>query len=197
MGVYLARCAAWDMVMAYSPPDLRIRDKLEGGCGWFAVSDLDQQTGSFGRDYAFGGGRLMHISQMAIGGAAVIGFLQLAIINPIKTRLAPLPPPIIVHSLEYADGMITQDRTVSTDGPFVAAWSAQIINAQTGRAVIGCEGSGVWPYPPGRIAPSMSVAEWVGSDACVLGVGKYQPIVTFQAGSWENVTRGEVFEVTE
>jgi len=183
--------------MVYSPPDLRLCDKLESGRGWLAVSGLDQPPGGLGRDYALDGGRMMQFTQLAIGGAAVIGFLQLAIINPIKARLAPLPPPIIVHSLEYADGMITQDRTVSTDAPFVAAWSAQIIDTKTGRAVSGCEGSGVWPYPSGRIAPSMSVAEWVGSDACELPQGKYQPVVTFQAGTWKDVTRGAVFEVME
>ena len=131
-------------------------------------------------------------TQFTIGTGALVLAMQ-----GIWAVIGPTPPPIIVHSITYDAGMITQDRTITTAGPFKVVWEAAIIDAKTGRIVTGCSGSGAWDYPPGSLSPSFPVAEWVGNDACDLSPGVYVPMATYSAGEFRLVARGDAFEVTE
>lgn len=110
---------------------------------------------------------------------------------------APAAQPIVVHSITYDSGYIVQDRTVNSDGPFKAFWTAEIMDASTGTAVPGCSGSGIWDYPSGRRATRIPIAEWVGNDACDLGPGSYIPIATYEAGEFREVVRGDAFGLQE
>lgn len=112
------------------------------------------------------------------------------------TAILPDVKPITVHSLTYSEGIIEQDRTITTDAPFFyATWRAQIIDAGTGKAVPGCVGSGSWNYTQGRSAIAMPVKVWVGSDDCELTAGSYRPIAAWLWGSDQEVHRGEVFTI--
>ena len=124
--------------------------------------------------------------------------LAIPIAAAINTAI-PNGGPIVVHSLTYADGQITQDRTVAGDGGVtLMTWGAQIVDASTGQPVAGCTGSGTWPYEQGRVAFTMPVATWVGSETCSLSAGEYYPRAVYSDGNSEPVTEtGAVFEVTE
>ena len=135
----------------------------------------------------------MHFTQMALGGFAVIGAIQFALVEPIKRAILPPDPPIVVHSLEWRDGVIVQDRTVTSDGKFTAAWQAEIRDVTTGQVVTGCYGSGVWTYAPGRIAPEIPLAEWVGNSDCRLARECYQASATYEAGTFKTTARSPVF----
>jgi len=111
------------------------------------------------------------------------------------TVVGPKPPPIIVHDLRYEDGYIVQDRTITSDGPFKAIWSSEILNKATGDIVQGCTGSGVWDYEAGHKAPRIPLAEWVGNAACDLGPGVYIPIASYSAGEFHMIARGDEFDV--
>lgn len=132
---------------------------------------------------------------------ALVGFGLIGALVAVSDTIIPdgQSSPIVVHSLTYADGQITQDRTVAGDGGVtLMTWGAQIVNASTGRPVAGCTGSGTWPYEQGRVAFTMPVATWVGSEACNLSTGEYYPRAVYSDGNSEPVTEaGPVFEVTE
>lgn len=119
------------------------------------------------------------------GVAAVFSFIASSFVTP---------PPIEVHSLTYDRGVIVQERTINTNGPWLAIWDAQIMDVSTGKAVPGCAGSGVWQYPPGDLVARVPLAEWVGAP-CKLGPGEYQPIAIFRAGEFKTVARGSEFVI--
>ena len=137
----------------------------------------------------------MHFAQIAIGGAAVMGFAQFAVIKPIKDYVAPVPAAIVIHSLTVDNGVITQDRTVSTEGRFTAVWNARIVDENTGAAVPNCYGSGVWHYSPGRQAVDIPLREWVGNNLCTLQPGRYQAMAIYEAGTFKASARSKVFIV--
>lgn len=132
----------------------------------------------------------MHITQTLVGGAVLGGML-----TGLFSFVAPAPAPIVVHSLKYEDGVITQDRTVTTGAPWLATWKAEIVEYSTGDVVRGCKGDGVWTYTAGRISPSFSLQEWVGSLSCELQPGTYFPRVTYWGGTDKIVARGDVFVI--
>ena len=135
----------------------------------------------------------MHFTHIALGGVAIIGAIQFAIVDPLKRVVLPPEPPIIVHSLEWRNGSIIQDRTVTSDGKFTAVFQAEIRDVATGLAVPGCSGSGVWTYAPGRIAPEIPLVEWVRNPDCKLGGGQYQAFATYEAGTFKTTARSPVF----
>lgn len=193
MGLYLARRSKGKYGMAHSRTDTRFRDKLAGMGDWLGLFALDKSARGLGRPVSAYGGQVMHITHTVMGGIAVIGALQLAVINNLPR---PDPAPIIVNSLSLVGDRISQDRTVTIDATFTAKWNAAIVNDRTGDPVPWCMGSGVWDYAPGRVAPVMSLSEWTGSDDCTidsLPPGEYHPQVMFKAGEWSRVYRGEVF----
>ncbi len=131
-------------------------------------------------------------THFAIGTSALFLAMQGA-----WSLFGPTPPPIIINEISYRDGMIMQDRVVTTSGPFTAFWEAAILDGKTGLMVPGCQGSGVWDYPPGHKAPAFPVSEWVGNPNCDLPPGLYIPTATYSAGEFRIVARGNPFEVTE
>jgi hypothetical protein len=176
---------------------LRLCDKLESDGGWPAFSDMDQPTGGY-RGFVYdGGGRLMQFTQALIGGAAVVAFLQFAVIEPAKRIVAPPPPPMVVHSISLADGIVTQDRSVNTDGRFTAIWTAEIRDAETGQMVPHCYGTGMWHYTPGRQAVEIPIREWVGNSLCELAPGQYQALATYEGGSFSTSARSPIVTVKE
>lgn len=119
------------------------------------------------------------------------------VMQAVWSIIGPVPPPITVHDLRYYAGYIIQDRTVASEGPFKAIWTAEIQNKDTGKPVDHCIGSGVWDYEAGHKAPRIPVAEWVGNASCRLVPGTYIPIATYSAGEFHVVARGDEFEVTK
>lgn len=136
---------------------------------------------------------MMHFTQIAVAGIAVIGAIQIALVEPLKRTVLPPQPPIIVHSLEWRAGVIVQDRTVTSIGKFTAAWDAEIRDVTTGLVVPGCKGSGVWPYDPGRASHNIPLAEWVGNSECRLARECYQAIAKYEAGTFSTSARSPVF----
>jgi len=131
----------------------------------------------------------MSMTQTIFGAGAIWGTLTLA-----WAAIAPLPPPIVVHELSYDAGYIVQDRTVQKPA-WVAEWQAEIVSDKTGVTVPNCHGEGFWNYPGGRIAPRISLTEWVGNDLCSLPPGRFYPRATYWDGEFKAVVRGSVFEV--
>ncbi len=111
--------------------------------------------------------------------------------------LSPLmpQPPIVIHSLTYDDGVVIQDRTVTTDGPWTGVWSADIIDTTTGEVAPNCHGEGVWDYAPGRKTPNIPFKEGVGNLLCELPEGEYQLVAIYRAGTFKTIFRSEVFKV--
>lgn len=124
---------------------------------------------------------------------SVGGGLALAL----SVAVSPLipQPPIVIHDLVYANGVVTQDRTVTTDGPWTGIWEADIIDTKTGEVVENCHGEGVWDYPPGRRRPEIPFREWVGNKLCELPPGEYQLVAIYRAGTFKTLFRGDVFKV--
>ncbi len=116
---------------------------------------------------------IAEIGRIAAGaGAAVAMFVAF-------DRLAPAAQ-IMVHKLAYADGYITQDRTVEGRGPLIARWDAEILHGQSRDPV--CRGHGYWPYPLGRATPRIELEEWVGDPGCLArlqGGVTYQPCAKY------------------
>ena len=118
---------------------------------------------------------------LLVGGVSVAG------LNGVIKAVLPEIPPIVAHSLEYKDGVILQDRTVTVegDGVFWAQWEAQIVYAETGDAVPGCTGSGSWNYKAGTKTYEIPLAEWVGAASCTpeaLPAGCYKPVAAWAWG---------------
>ncbi len=130
----------------------------------------------------------------------IIGAIALTIAgNAAIDAVLPDPSPIRVHALEYSDGMIKQDRTIKAKGEvFFMAWSAEIVDADTGLAVTDCTGSGAWNYTVGRMEFAMSLARWTGNAACadalVPGVW-YYPRAVYSWGASQTSAVGERFKV--
>lgn len=73
-------------------------------------------------------------------------------------------PPIVVHSLVYDGGRVTQDRTVTSEGDtFYANWAAIVVDA---AGIPKCSGDGNWAYSVGRRGAEMSLSEWTGDKDC-------------------------------
>lgn len=112
----------------------------------------------------------------------------------------PEPVPFVVHSLAYSEGVVTQDRTITTDEPaFFAQWTATVENADTGQSLRRCEGSGANGYPPGRMAVSFTLEEWTGRDNCTVASllpGHYTLRATWRWGEESTAMKSEPFEVT-
>ena len=134
----------------------------------------------------------MSLTQTTIGSAVILAALQSAWVV-----IGPQPAPIVVHSLQYEAGFITQDRTITAQAPWVAVWSADIVDAVSGLPVAGCHGDGNWAYEVGRKAVKMTVQEWVGSADCSLPEGQYFPRATYASGTDRIVVRGDFFDVVE
>ena len=109
------------------------------------------------------------------------------------------PAPIEVHSLTYRDGIVIQDRTVTTDTDyFFAFWTAKIVQAESRIAVRHCQGDGSWPYSAGRIAAEIPLDEWVGSSSCTpdsLPPGTYIPVASWSWGGDSTSHEGEPFVI--
>jgi hypothetical protein len=138
----------------------------------------------------------MQFTQMLVGGAAVVGFLQFAVIEPVKRAAMPAPDPIVVHSLVLARDTIVQDRTVTTSGgKFEANWTAEIKDAR-GNVVPNCSGSGTWQYAPGRHVVTLSLAEWVGNPDCELpDQGRFQALASYRGGEFGTTARSPIVTI--
>ena len=139
----------------------------------------------------------MHFTQTIIGGVAVVGMLQFAIVEPAKRALLPPPPPIVVHEIRVIGDTVIQDRTINGGVKFTAVWSAEIKDAATGKAVPGCSGVGAWTYAPGRSEYRIPLVEWVGNDDCRVGPGTYQALAAYEAGTFRTTARSDIFKVTK
>mgnify|MGYP001599998662 CR=1 FL=1 len=124
---------------------------------------------------------------------------------------AVAPRPIEVHdihfeaSCEFANqtwaGCIAQDRTVTPPDmakTFAAVWSAQIVDAQTGRPVEWCIGMGGTPYVSGRDTIALPLPLWTGRAECTLSSlppGEYVPEAVWRWGTEEETHTGQPFSV--
>lgn len=104
----------------------------------------------------------MSFTQTLIGMGAV-GLVAQTLLSAVL----PDPTGLVVHGLTYADGYVTQDRTVLTTEPaFYAQWAASVVDVETGDTVPQCTGQGAAPYPPGRKAVTFSLSDWTGNPLC-------------------------------
>lgn len=170
------------------------RGELEGVGGDIFSYCMDQQPQNRSGHRANSGDRPMSGINLVVGGIGAAIALQLA-------ALAVLPDvkPIVVHSLNYSDGIVHQDRSITAEGgTFPAEWRASIIDTVTQKPVPECSGSGFWPYKTGRQTAPIPLHEWVGSDACTpeylrgLG-GEYYPVASWHWGNEFITKSGPVF----
>lgn len=138
----------------------------------------------------------MSMTQTIIGGTALVLALNWAV-----GAILPEPIPIDVISLSYADGMVTQERTITTDQTaFYAQWAATVENADTGDSIRWCEGSGANAYPPGHRAVVFTLADWTGNQRCTpesLPAGRYALRASWRWGEHSTSRKSEVFEVAK
>lgn len=134
----------------------------------------------------------MSMTQTVAGSAILVAAMQM-----VWTAAAPPVAPIVVHSIAYEDGFITQDRTVSATAKFTAVWNAEIVDAETGAVVPNCSGGGSWDYEAGHRAIKMTLQEWVGNPDCKIpDVGTFYPRATYKAGEFYLSQRGDFFSGT-
>jgi len=103
----------------------------------------------------------MSVGQLFIG-AGIVGVA----LNVALNAVLPSAEGVIIHSLTYDAGYVLQDRTVMAESDFYANWAASVVDLETGAIVYPCEGSGAFGYQPGRKVAKLTLAEWVGNDAC-------------------------------
>ena len=136
----------------------------------------------------------MSISDLGIGMAAVA-----AVVSTALQLVLPQPAPLVINNLTYADGIVTQDRTLNTDQPaFYAQWTATVENAETGESLRWCEGSGANGYPPGQKAVTFTLADWTGRATCTpdsLPPGLYALRASWRWGAESTSFKSAVFEV--
>ena len=122
--------------------------------------------------------------------------LEATAISLVVGAALPDPPPIVVHSLTYRDGVIHQDRTVTADGGlFYATWQAEII-APDGERV--CQGQGPWNYEGGRMVANLPLDVWSGDVGCLERLQRgvaYEPVASWYWGSSQTSKRGAKFIV--
>ena len=106
----------------------------------------------------------MSMTQTIVGGAIMV-----VLGSAVLQGVLPSPAPIVVHKLEYVDGNVLQDRTITADGPFYISWAAQVVDVEANRIIPWCAGSGANPYPPGHKIVDFPLDDWVGR------VGKCTP----------------------
>lgn len=139
---------------------------------------------------------MMSVSQTVVG----IGVLT-AVGTMFLQAVLPAPMPLTVNSLTYEAGIVSQDRTVVTDGTaFYAQWAAAVIDMSTGDIVPWCSGSGSFPYQPGHKVKQFPLAEWVGNANCTadsLNAGTYFLRASWQWGATQTSRDSEPFEVLE
>lgn len=134
----------------------------------------------------------MHFTQ-TFAAAGMIGLGLSAVVSMVLPEPTP-PPPMVINSLSYSDGVVTQDRTVNGDVKLHFGWDAFVVSAITGQPVPGCEGSGSWDYSPGNRVVHIPLAEWVGNANCaLLDGGKYQLVARYKGLAWATDGRSEVF----
>lgn len=103
-------------------------------------------------------------------------------------------PGITVHSLEYFNGIVRQERTVIAGGKtFFAKWDARV---ETGNGLeIVCIGSGSHDYVEGYKTISMGVKDWTGDSECDLSDGDYRLIATWHWGNSHTTHKSAIFTV--
>lgn len=136
----------------------------------------------------------MSTSNLIVGGVIVGGALQL-----VAWTVLPEEQPIRVHSLIYQDGVVYQDRTVTTEDEFFPAqWRAVIVSASNNEPISGCSGEGFWPYTAGRRVAQIPLSEWVGAEGCTpeylrsIG-GEFYPVASWYWGNDKTSQTGETF----
>ena len=124
-----------------------------------------------------------------------------AVLSGALNVVLPAPQPITINSLSFDGAIVIQDRTVRADNPaglFWGLWSAQVVNAETGKVVPQCDGVGSWNYSDGRKAVKMDLARWTGSAACTragLDPGIYTLQATWHWGDSQTAAVSPSFEV--
>jgi hypothetical protein len=133
----------------------------------------------------------------------LVGVVALSAIGTLAANLVLPPPPLIViNSLQYDNGMITQDRTVNSDAEVVfMEWRAEIVDVRSGEPVPECQGQGTWNYASGRKVARMTLARWTGNDDCAASAltspEGYFPRATYTWGENQVVGKGAVFHSGE
>lgn len=138
---------------------------------------------------------MMQFTQAIIGGAAIIGTIQFAVISPIKQAFAPTPKALEIRALEYIEidgiGHVRQHIAPTERGLTIRAdWVARIERTMpNGSVQLLCNGSGIGPYS-GSVS-TWSLSAWT-DDECptVAQVGDF-----LEAGwTWQN-ERGHTVSV--
>jgi hypothetical protein len=129
----------------------------------------------------------MHFTQTIIGGVAVIGALQFAVLEPVKRSFLPTPKALEIRALEYTviDGVghVRQHIAPTQRGMVIEArWVAQIERPlSSGSLQLLCSGSGVAPYS-GTVA-TWPLAAWAApSCPTVAAIGD----ILEAAWTWQN-----------
>ena len=134
----------------------------------------------------------MFNTAVGIGFSVVLGTIGLR-------AVLPEPPAMVVNALTMNNGMVTQDRTITTTGDaFYMQWAATVVNVDTGESIHWCEGRGANAYGPGRKAVEFTLPEWTGSATCTLESlppGQYILRAAWMWGNQNASARSNVFEV--
>jgi len=138
----------------------------------------------------------MSMTQTIVGGAIMV-----VLGSAVLQGVLPSPAPIVVHKLEYLDGDVFQDRTITSDVPFFISWAAQVVFADTNSIVPWCAGSGANPYPPGHKIVSFPLEDWTGKPGvCTpdsLPDGEYKLAVAWRWGDETTGAESAVFIIKD
>lgn len=138
----------------------------------------------------------MSATQAGIG-VALVG----AVIAILADAVLPEGPPISVASIKYHDGMITVDRTITSNNASVyMRRSTELLDAKTGERVLFCAGVADINYPTGHVVRTVPLAQFIGNPECTpdaLPPGLYTPNAIYVMGERQVQVMGETFRIGE
>ncbi len=143
----------------------------------------------------------MSFSQITTVG--LIGAVSLVIGQTVMGSLFPSPA-IVFNALSYSHGLVTVDRTVNAESPFLYTNKlAELVNKVTGERV--CKGSSQINMTRGPTVGQATLQEWIGKpefgypvcDPAMIPPGTYQMRAIYVVGSEQYLVEGEVFTLPE
>jgi len=139
---------------------------------------------------------------MTTTAATAIGIMLLTVMGSLAVQLVPdMVQPIKINSMTYSRGMVTIDRTITTNNElFFMRKSGQVINRTTGDTVPGCDGIKSANFRAGRTKVTVTLEEWIGNTNCtpaMLTPGDYALQAVYIWGDHQAAFIGAPFTIPE
>ena len=124
-----------------------------------------QYSQAISRPGDYNGGSEMSMTNLAIGSAAVLGFLQVAAMV-VLPEVDKHPRVLVVHELSYNGGYFSQRVGPIGSGTMSGKWTAEVNRIDNGVTKQLCAGSGVGNYSGDKDV--YTADDWTGANCPTL-----------------------------